>query len=131
MKKILIVEDNVEVSRMYERIFRLNGYQVELAYDGKEALETLHSSNELPSVIIMDVSMPNMNGYTLLKNIRNEQLFKDIPIAVLTNSIIKETSEEFFALGADLYLEKIRQTSKDIVDKINKLVEDHIISNKK
>ncbi|MFA6341045.1 MAG: response regulator [Candidatus Paceibacterota bacterium] len=124
MTRILIVEDNEEVSRMYERLFRLNGYEVSIAPDGAYALKVLRSSSELPAAIIMDVSMPNMNGYTLLQNIKNEETLKKIPIAVLTNSIIKEKSEEFYALGADLYLVKLDQSSKDIVSKVDKLIKE-------
>jgi len=130
MKKILIVEDDEKISRMYERMFRFDGFDIELAFNGLEAINKLKLSEILPSVILMDVSMPEMNGYTLLKEIKKEERFKNIPVAVLTNSFIRDFSQEFYELGADLYLVKLNQTSEGMVGKINNLIINSCIINK-
>jgi CheY-like chemotaxis protein len=123
MKKILIAEDGQAIGKMLERAFRFVGYEVELVSDGKSAFEYLHKTEELPSAIIMDVMMPEMSGLDLLRNIKQETYLKNIPIMILTNSFLKENSEQFLALGADMYLVKIEHKAADIIEKINQLIE--------
>lgn len=131
MKKVFIIEDSKEMSRVYERAFRLNGYVVEMAHDGQSALDRLLSAKDAPSAIIMDINMPGINGYDLLKRLRGEAALKDVPMVVLTNSFFKDDSEKFLSQGADLYLVKIEQDFTEIVGKIDKLIEDQVLKNKK
>ena len=123
MKKILIVEDDTFVSRMYGRAFKLDGYETEFMTDGESALNRLKTGLDLPSVIIMDIAMPKMNGYNLLENIKVDERLKNIPVAILTNSATEEEAKRFMKLGADLYLIKIQHSSKDLVQKINDLLD--------
>ncbi len=128
MKKILIVEDDQDVGRMLERAFRFSGFKTDLVHDGESALKHLRKSEELPSAIIMDVMMPKMSGLDLLMNIKQESYLKQIPVMILTNSFLKENAEQFFKLGADMYLVKIEHKEADIVKKINELIESKNIS---
>ena len=123
MNKILIVEDDDFVSRTYSRIFSVNGYKVETADNGLKALEMLNKTDSLPAVVILDINIPQMSGREILKNIKQDAKLKDIPTAVLTNSFYKENEKEFLDLGADLFLVKVETNNKDLVKKINDLVE--------
>ena len=125
----MLVEDDQEIARMYERSFRFSGYTVELFHDGESALDYLRKSKELPQVIIMDVIVPKMSGLDLLRNIKQEQYLKNIPTMILTNSFRKDNAEEFLSLGADMYLVKIEHKASDIVEKIRSLI--NIKSNNK
>jgi CheY-like chemotaxis protein len=122
MKKVLIVEDDTFVSRMYGRAFKLDGYETEFMGDGEEALNRLKTGENLPSVILMDIAMPKMDGYSLLEKIKQDDRLKNIPVAVLTNSATEGEARRFMEIGADLYLIKIQHSSKELVQKINTLV---------
>jgi DNA-binding response OmpR family regulator len=122
-RKVILVEDNLEVSRMYERAFRLHGHDVELMYDGETALERLmNPASTVPEAIIMDVLLPHKNGKELLADIRRDPRLKSVPVAILTNSFHKEDEQQFFDLGADLYLVKIDHQSKQVVEAIETLI---------
>jgi CheY-like chemotaxis protein len=123
MKKILIVEDDTFVSRMYGRAFKLAGYETEFMGDGESALNRLKTGIDLPTVVVMDIAMPKMNGYNLLENIKTDERLKNIPTAILTNSATEEEAKRFMSLGADLYLIKIQHSSKDLVKKIDDLLD--------
>ncbi len=107
---------------MYERAFRLNEYEVVLAYDGESAQRDLLAMEETPAAILIDINMPHMNGLDLMLTIRENSRFKDVPIVVLTNSFYKEDEDRFLSAGANLYLIKIEHQSKDIVAKVEALI---------
>ena len=121
-KKILIVEDDAYVSRMYERAFKVRGYEVEVSGDGQLAMDTLHSATDLPSVIALDLILPKMSGADVLTEIKKDQRLKDIPVAILTNSLNTEESKKYLSMGADLYLIKFDNSSAEIIDKIDALL---------
>ena len=129
MNKVFIAEDDEYVSRMYERAFRLRGFEVEVVSSGKIALKRLQEMSQKPSVIITDALLPEMSGKDLIRRIREDTIFRSIPIAVLTNSFSREDADQFLALGADLYLIKIEHDSKSVVEKIHNLIEKHNIHN--
>ncbi len=124
-KKVFLVEDNLEITRMYERAFRFNGHEVEIAYDGESALEKLKTGDTKPGVIVMDVMIPHMHGTQLLQEIRRDPNLADVPVAILTNSFHQEDKDQFMALGADLYLVKIENQSRQVVEKIEALIHKH------
>ena len=115
----------MEVSRMYERAFRLHGHQIDIAYDGETALEKIKTADPMPGAIVMDVMIPHLHGLELLKEIKSDPRLAKIPIAILTNSFHRDDADKFFALGADLYLVKIENQSRDIVQKIETLIHKH------
>jgi len=122
MHKIFIAEDSVEVARMYERAFTLKGHEIVLAHDGQQALEMLQKDPETPAAVVLDIMMPHMNGLELIRHLRQDERFKQVPIAVLTNSFYKEDAERFLTAGADLYLIKIDNQSSEVVEKIEALI---------
>ncbi len=123
MQKILIIEDDQELSRMYERAFRLSGYEVELAFDGKEAIEKVTHTPEKPALILLDILIPTVSGLDVLRTIKQDENSKQIPVIVLTNSFKKENADLFLSLGASLYLVKMDHDPKHIVQKVNQFLE--------
>lgn len=120
--KIFLVEDNLEISRMYERAFRLRGLDIEMVYDGETALERLEAEEPAPDAIIMDVMIPHMHGADLLRELRSNPKFSSVSIAILTNSFRKEDADQFLELGADLYSAKTDHQSKQIVEQVEALI---------
>ena len=72
MSKVLIVEDDKYLCRMYERAFTLNGHQVECIMDGQKALDRLKEYENKPDVILLDVMVPRVNGIDILRNIKDD-----------------------------------------------------------
>jgi CheY-like chemotaxis protein len=122
MPKVLIAEDDPELSRMYERAFHLSGYEVEMANDGKIALERLRTMEEKPSAVVLDSHMPNASGTDVLKAMKEDPALAHVPVAILTNSVKSDSEEAFMALGANLFMVKLNTDIKAVVDKINTLL---------
>lgn len=101
--RILVVDDSVVIrTRLYEEL--KGKFQVSLAVDGKDALFQMHSAE--PHLIIADLVMPNMGGLELIKNIRQNQRYKNVKIIALTGDRQKKTFLEVFRAGVDDYLVK-------------------------
>lgn len=118
-RKVFIVEDTLELSRLYERIFRLSGFEVELSGNGAEALERLERSTELPGVIILDAVVPKVTGVEVLRRLKLDERLSSIPVIVLTNSLGSESEDLFRTLGAHMYLTKMDHEPSYIVGKVN------------
>lgn len=100
MQKIMIIDDEIEILRMLERYFKLNGYQV-ITADGAE--DAMNKLNLQPDLILLDINMPGMNGITLCKNIRN---FVSCPILFLTANTDDRDKIKGFTAGGDDYIVK-------------------------
>lgn len=124
MAKILFMaEDNPLMARMYERAFRASDYTMELASDGEEALSKLEKMDVLPTVILLDVMMPKKNGFDVLKELKENDKFKNIPVIMLTNLAGEDDAEKGLSLGAIVYLIKSQYDPKQIVDKVREIVD--------
>lgn len=122
MNRILIVEDDIYVSRMYTRVFQASGFEVEAIADGQAALNRLSVHDSLPSAILLDIIMPRMSGLDLLQGIKRDPALAKVPVIVLTNAFVKEYEEQFMSAGADLYLIKIENAPKEVVDKVTDII---------
>lgn len=112
MAKILLVEDDPLVYRMYQKLFTLEGYETETAENGKIGLEKLVSFK--PDVILLDIMMPQMNGLEMLDKLKADPTSKNIPVAVLTNVSDPGVANEIFKKGAELSIVK-SETEPDAV----------------
>ena len=83
LKKILVVDDDRSITTMLESLLSAAGYTVLVAYDGLDAMVKVKS--HLPDVIILDVMMPEINGYDVCSNLKFDEQYKHIPIIVLTS----------------------------------------------
>jgi chemosensory pili system protein ChpA (sensor histidine kinase/response regulator) len=101
---VLVVDDSLTVRRVTQRMLVREGYRVSLAKDGMDALERL--SEELPSVVLTDIEMPRMDGFDLVRNIRNDSRLKGMPVIVITSRIAQKHRDYATELGVDHYLGK-------------------------
>lgn len=111
MKHILIVDDSKTVRNLVAFIMKREGFRVTMAEDGLDGLEKLYSAGEL-DLIISDINMPRMDGFTFIKNVREQENFRDIPIIVLSTESQEEDIKKGLGLGANLYMVKPAQPEK-------------------
>jgi DNA-binding response OmpR family regulator len=101
---ILIIEDDDIVARTIERCLRGKDFHVNMANSGVAGLKAAH--RKVPDLVILDVIMPGMDGYTVCKEMRDDPILKDVPILFLTAKIKPEDAILGLSLGADDYLRK-------------------------
>jgi len=104
MPKILIVDDETEFIRVVQVRLEANGYEVITANDGEEGLEKAES--EHPDLILLDIVMPKMNGYSMLKEVRKNEKIKDISVILCSGKIMINLDEDIVKAEADAYLAK-------------------------
>ncbi|HOP58363.1 MAG TPA: response regulator transcription factor [Bacteroidales bacterium] len=100
--KVLLAEDDRDFGNILSQYVSINGYDVTLARDGKEAWECYN--NEKPDICVLDVMMPEMDGFTLGKKIKETD--PDIPLLFLTAKSLKEDIVKGLTIGADDYITK-------------------------
>ena len=103
-KKILVVDDERHIVRLVEVNLQRAGYEVVQAYDGVEALEKV--SADKPDMIVLDVMMPRMNGFDVLKNLKAKPETMDIPVIMLTAKAQDADIFRGWQSGVDSYLTK-------------------------
>ena len=101
---ILVVDDEYIIRETLSRGLRRFGHQVLLAADGQEALGCLHNSPDPVDLVITDYNMPNMNGLTLIKRIREDR--KSLPIFLITAQADMDLRREAFRLNCEGFMEK-------------------------
>lgn len=120
-KKILIVDDEKDISEMLAVRFKEKGFEVILAYDGQEGLNK--AKEELPGIIILDEMMPKMDGFKVCGLLKADTRFKSIPIVMFTarspEEIDKQMAEE---VGFDDYVTKLIDF-EDLLKKVQHLLE--------
>lgn len=120
--KILLVEDDNFLVEMYTTKFELEGFQVVSAEDGEKGLAAAKVEN--PDIILLDILMPKMDGFSTLEELKKDAALKDIPVILLTNLGQKEDIKKGFELGAAGYLIKAHFMPSEVVDKIKKILEE-------
>jgi chemosensory pili system protein ChpA (sensor histidine kinase/response regulator) len=101
---VLVVDDSLTVRRVTQRLLQREGYRVTLAKDGLDALEKL--AEERPTVVLCDIEMPRMDGFDLLRNLRAEGTFVDLPMIMITSRLAQKHRDHALELGANHYLGK-------------------------
>jgi DNA-binding response OmpR family regulator len=117
--RILIVEDNVDILEMYQLKFKNEGFDVQIAIDGEKGI--LSAVEFKPDVILLDLLMPNMDGFEVLKAIRENTGLKS-KIIVLSNLGQPGDVERAKTLGADEYLIKANNQPSDVVTKVRTML---------
>lgn len=118
MQKILIVEDDISMGTMYQRIFKLEGYDAVHAVDGIDALEKVATEN--PSAILLDIMMPRMNGIEVLERLKSNPSTKEIPVFMLTNLANTADSKTAMQMGAVAYIIKSEHDPSQVVEIVKK-----------
>jgi DNA-binding response OmpR family regulator len=103
--KILVVEDSLAVRDFYHNILQEAGFEVIPAVDGAEGIEKLFNSPDI-ALIISDVDMALMNGYTMIERVRQEKRFAGVPIIITSNGYRTLDKQRGFAAGVDAYIFK-------------------------
>ncbi|MDF1498123.1 MAG: response regulator [Patescibacteria group bacterium] len=117
-KKILIIEDDKFLLKAYEIKLRKESFNVIVAMNGNEGLEL--AKKEVPSIIILDLMLPKMNGFDFLKIIKNEKELKNIPVIAISVLGQRTDQEKAINLGAEKYLIKTDNTLEEIIVNIKK-----------
>lgn len=120
-KKVLIIEDYADIAKIYSIILKKAGYVVEIAKDGKSALEKVLSFR--PDAILLDIMIPDIDGLSVLKTIRTNPDYKDIkPLVLITTNVLQQDiSDKAAASGADGYVLKARLDNKELLKIVDEL----------
>ncbi|MFA6055004.1 MAG: response regulator [Thermodesulfovibrionales bacterium] len=103
-RKILIVEDNEDNRELAVKVLRNKGFETVTAVDGEEAIEKAVS--EKPDLILLDISLPKLDGYEVAKRLKNMEEFKDIPIVAFTAHAMTGDREKVIVAGFEGYISK-------------------------
>ena len=121
MKKILLVEDDPFLIDIYKDKLEESGYAVETVEDGDQVLNKITEAR--PDLVLLDIILPNVDGWEILRTIRNKPDTKDLKVIILSNLGQKEEVEKGVDLGATKYLIKAHFTPSEVVEKVRALIE--------
>lgn len=121
--KVLLIEDEPEVLELYRLKLTLDDYDVVVASSGKEGLSKALSEN--PELVFLDIKMPEMDGFEVLKKLRESPKTKNTPVVILSNFDEQEMIEKGLSLGANEFLIKSQFTPEEISSKIKGWVEEN------
>ena len=119
--KVLLIEDEPEVLELYRLKLTLDEYNVVTASNGKDGLKK--AVDESPELIFLDIKMPEMDGFEVLKKLRSDTKTKNIPVVILSNFDEQDMIEKGLSLGANEYLIKSQFTPEEISSKIKNWIE--------
>lgn len=103
-KKILVVEDDIDNRRIVAKVLSVEGYRVIEATDGAEALS--QARREHPDLILMDLALPNIDGWEATRQLKGDPQTRSIPVVALTAVAMRGDEEQARAAGCDDYLPK-------------------------
>jgi CheY-like chemotaxis protein len=116
MTKMLLIEDDPLIYRLYQKLFTLEGYEIELAENGQVGLDKLKTCH--PDIILLDIMMPTMNGIEMMTQLKTDPTTKDIPVVVLTNLADMRVTNMALSKGAVLCILKSQTEPDDVVASI-------------
>ena len=117
-KKILVVEDNFATRTMLEHTLELEGYDVVALANGSMVHDELAGS--VPALVILDVMMPDVDGFTVLKNIRESERTRELPVLMLTALDDADSTWQGWTGGCDYYMNKPFDT-EDLLSVVHNL----------
>jgi two-component system alkaline phosphatase synthesis response regulator PhoP len=123
-KRILVVDDEPDFASLVQGNLEKEGFEVEIAYDGVEGLEKVKANP--PDAIVLDVMMPEMDGYAMCKKLKEDEKYEDIPIVLLTAvashmSTTRYSHADGMQTEADDYLAK-PASAEDITKSVKRLL---------
>ena len=120
-KTILFIEDESALQKTFGDILGKEGYDMISALDGEIGLKLARSKK--PDLILLDLVLPKVHGFEVLKELKSDSGTKDIPIIVLTNLEAIEDVNKAIELGAKTYLVKTQYNLEEVVEKVKKAIE--------
>lgn len=118
--KVLLVEDEKMLADMYATKFTMEGFDTHKANDGAAGLVMAKEVN--PDIILLDIIMPKIDGFGVLKTLRDDPAFKDTPVVLLTNLGQDEDIKKGKQLGATDYFVKANHTPAEVVVKVKQVL---------
>jgi len=118
--KILLVEDDSFLLGMYATKFEMENFKVIMAEDGEKAVRL--APKEMPDIILLDIILPKVNGFEVLRQLKANRLTANIPVILLTNLSQKDEIEQALKMGAEDYLIKAHFMPSEVVEKIKKVL---------
>ncbi len=116
MTKIAIIEDDAVINQMYRMKFEAEGFDVQVANNGKTGVEMVKTF--APDMVLLDLRMPEMTGDEALAKIRSQPWGSNIPVILLTNTGIEESPKSLKDLNVHSYIVKAELTPSQVVEKV-------------
>lgn len=120
MKKVLVVEDDKFLANAYKAGFEGEGFEVELAYDGEEALQMAEKIK--PDVMLLDILIPKVDGFSVLQQLKLNKELEKIPVIIASNLGQQQDIDRGMQLGATDYIVKSESSVTEILNKIKKIL---------
>jgi len=120
-KKILVIEDEATLQKALNEVLSREGYEVVSSLDGLRGLELAQKEN--PDLILLDIILPKMDGFEVLKRIKEDDKISQIPVIILTNLSDINDIQKALDLGATTYLVKADFHIEDVLKKIEKVLD--------
>ncbi len=115
-KKVLIIEDEATLQKALQEVLVAEGYDILSALDGSRGLEMAREEN--PDLILLDIILPKMDGFEVLKELKSEEKTESIPVIILTNLSDISDIQKALDLGATTYLVKADFSLEDVIKKV-------------
>jgi len=117
---VLLVEDDVFLSGIYQKKFEMEGFKVTTADNGEKAL--VEAKKKKPDIILLDILLPKLDGFAVLEKLKGDAETQNIPVILLTNLGQKDDVEKGLEAGAADYLIKAHFKPSEVVDKVRKVL---------
>lgn len=117
---VLVVDDSINTREIEKSILEAYGYVVETAEDGEEALEK--TSETLFDLVITDVEMPRLDGFSLTKRLRDDERYRNVPIIIVTSLEKEEDKKRGIAVGANAYIVKGAFDQSNLIETVRNLI---------
>lgn len=120
MTKIAIIEDDSAIHQMYRMKFESEGFDVQLASDGRTGVELVR--NFKPDLVLLDLQMPEVDGLAALKEMRSHDWGRNIPVIILTNLGEEESPRELKQFDFNGYIVKADLTPRQVVARVKEVL---------
>lgn len=116
MPRLLLIEDNQHIQRVYREKFHHEGFEVTVAGDGEQGITSAHQSQ--PDIILLDIMLPKLSGFDVLKHLRADEVLSRIPVFMLSNKSWPDDVQHALSLGARQFYSKGSCSLQDIITQI-------------
>ena len=120
MIHMLLIEDDTFLGNIYKTKFEIEGFKVSVSENGEAGLSD--AKKKKPDVILLDILLPKMDGFTVLKHLKEDDSVKEIPVILLTNLGQKDDVEKGLEMGAADYLIKAHFKPSEVLNKVKKVL---------